>query len=213
MILSSRASFGLPAPRRGARKHRQIVERLFGAGHIKLLCATETFALGVNMPARSVAFEGVFKWDGKGRVPLKTREYQQMAGRAGRRGIDAEGSVYLTFDPLRDEPQLFGSMVNGKVEPVRSQFNLSYGTLLNLYQHLGEAIYEACERSFANYVANGAIQRGDHDSASSSTLSPMRGAVRRVSAPGDTQLTVTPYLTSSRAVMTEKAAIPALAAP
>jgi superfamily II RNA helicase len=128
---------------------KEVVERLFTANHLRLLCATETFALGVNMPARSVAFEGLNKFNGKERVPLKTREFQQMAGRAGRRGIDEHGFIYITFDPGRDEPSVITSIVNGRVEPVESQFNLSYGTLINLWDRVGEKIYEACERSFA----------------------------------------------------------------
>lgn len=133
---------------------KEVVERLFGAGHIRLLCATETFALGVNMPARSVAFEGVMRWNGKARVPLMTRQYQQMAGRAGRRGLDPVGAVYLTYDPFRDDPRTVRGIVSGKVEPVRSQFDLSYGTVLNLYQRLGDELFTACERSFANFRAN-----------------------------------------------------------
>lgn len=148
---------------------KEVIERLFTSGHLKLLCATETFALGVNMPARSVAFEGVMRWNGQARVPLKTREYQQMAGRAGRRGIDEQGSVYLLYDPGRDDRRQVEGIVHGKVEPVESQFNLSYGTLLNLYQRLGEEIYDACERSFANFRARQSItqrhgrQRGRRD--------------------------------------------------
>jgi superfamily II RNA helicase len=130
---------------------KEVIERLFTANHIRLLCATETFALGVNMPARSVAFEGLQKFNGRERVPLKTREYQQMAGRAGRRGLDKEGTVYITFDPNRDEPTVVTSIVNGRVEPVESQFNLSYGTLVALWGRLGDKIYEACERSFASF--------------------------------------------------------------
>ena len=130
---------------------KEVIERLFSSGLLRLLCATETFALGVNMPARAVAFEGLRKFNGVARVPLKTREFQQMAGRAGRRGMDAHGAVFITFDPNVDDPGVFTSLVNGVVEPVRSQFNLSYGTLLNLWTRLGEKIYEACERSFANF--------------------------------------------------------------
>ena len=132
---------------------KEVIERLFTAGHIKLLCATETFALGVNMPARAVAFEGLRKWNGHARVPLRTREYQQMAGRAGRRGMDESGAVYLTLDPNREDPAIAQSLVNGVVEPVESRFNLSYGTLVNLYERLGDRLYEACERSFANFKA------------------------------------------------------------
>lgn len=133
---------------------KEVVERLFGGGHIRLLCATETFALGVNMPARSVAFEGVMRWNGKARVPLMTRQYQQMAGRAGRRGLDPVGAVYLTYDPFKDDTRTVRGIVKGKVEPVRSQFDLSYGTVLNLYQRLGDELFTACEKSFANFRAN-----------------------------------------------------------
>jgi superfamily II RNA helicase len=132
---------------------KEVVERLFDAGHIRLLCATETFALGVNMPARAVAFEGIRKFDGKQRLPLKTREFLQMAGRAGRRGIDDRGAVYITFDPNQDDPATVKHMALGKVEPVESQFNLSYGTLINLWGRLGEKLFEACEKSFASYRA------------------------------------------------------------
>lgn len=140
---------------------KEVVERLFTAGHIRLLCATETFALGVNMPARSVAFEGLNKFNGRERVPLKTREFQQMAGRAGRRGLDEQGTIYITFDPERDDPGVYKSIVLGRVEPVESQFNLSYGTLTTLWGRLGERIYDACERSFASFRArNRRIRRG-----------------------------------------------------
>jgi superfamily II RNA helicase len=130
---------------------KEIVEVLFSDGHIRLLVATETFALGVNMPARAVAFEGLRKWNGTERVALKTREFQQMAGRAGRRGIDTRGDVFVTFDPGRDDPRVLESVVNGRIEPIESQFNLSYSTLLALYSRLGDRIYEACAKSFANW--------------------------------------------------------------
>ncbi|MEZ0227270.1 MAG: DEAD/DEAH box helicase [Planctomycetota bacterium] len=130
---------------------KEIIEVLFSDGHLRLLVATETFALGVNMPARAVAFEGLKKWNGVARVALKTREFQQMAGRAGRRGIDTRGDVFVTFDPTQEDPRLLESVVNGKVEAVESQFNLSYSTLLNLYSRLGDKVYEACAKSFANW--------------------------------------------------------------
>ncbi|HBP16302.1 MAG TPA: hypothetical protein DEA08_00735, partial [Planctomycetes bacterium] len=69
----------------------------------------------------------------------------------GRRGIDDQGSVYVTYDPFRDDTRTVMGIVEGTVEPVRSQFNLSYGTLLNLYERLGDELLTACERSFANY--------------------------------------------------------------
>lgn len=130
---------------------KEIVERLFSDGHIRMIFTTETFALGVNMPARAVAFEGIRKFNGTTRVPLECRQFMQMAGRAGRRGLDDAGSVYVTFDPVLDDADTAERIITGRVEPVRSQFNLSYATLLNLYRHLGDRIFEACERSFANF--------------------------------------------------------------
>ncbi|HZU96052.1 MAG TPA: DEAD/DEAH box helicase [Planctomycetota bacterium] len=130
---------------------KEIVEVLFSDGHLRLLIATETFALGINMPARAVVFEGLKKWNGTQRVALKTREFQQMAGRAGRRGIDTRGDVFVAFDPARDDARVLESVVKGKVEPIESQFNLSYSTILNLYSRLGERVFEACAKSFANW--------------------------------------------------------------
>jgi len=138
---------------------KEIVERLFADGHIRLLFATETFALGINAPARAVAFEGLRKWNGRARVPLLTRQFMQMAGRAGRRGLDELGSVYVTFDPVLDHLDVAQSIISGAVEPVTSRFNLSYATVLNLWEHLGPRIFNACERSFANFCMELARQR------------------------------------------------------
>jgi len=130
---------------------KEVVERLFTSGLVKLLFATETFALGVNMPARAVAFESLKKFDGVKRAYMKTREFLQMAGRAGRRGIDREGFVYACVQPDREHASDVRAVILGEVEEVESQFNLSYATLLHLYSHLGEAIYEACEKSFVHF--------------------------------------------------------------
>ena len=73
--------------------HKEIVERLFASGLIKLLFTTETFALGVNMPAKTVVFHQLKKFDGVAMNWLRTRDYYQMAGRAGRQGIDDVGHV------------------------------------------------------------------------------------------------------------------------
>ncbi|MBI4712046.1 MAG: DEAD/DEAH box helicase [Planctomycetes bacterium] len=130
---------------------KEIVEQLFTAGLIKLLFATETFAVGVNMPARTVVFDTAYKFDGIRRNPLKTRDYQQMAGRAGRRGIDREGFVYLRLDRPYPRPSVVEQITSDKVEEVKSQFNLSYNGILNLYQTLGENIYQACQKSLSNF--------------------------------------------------------------
>jgi superfamily II RNA helicase len=130
---------------------KEVVERLFTSGLIKLLFATETFSLGINMPARAVAFESLKKFDGVKRDYMKTREFLQMAGRAGRRGIDTEGFVYACVQPSTERPSEVRAVMLGDVEEVESQFYLSYATLLSLYSHLGEAIYEACEKSFVHF--------------------------------------------------------------
>lgn len=130
---------------------KEIVERLFTSGLIRLLFATETFAMGVNMPARTVVFDTLHKFDGVRRSFLKTREYQQMAGRAGRRGMDEVGYVYANVEWPAATPAIVDRVLNGETEPVRSQFNLSYATLLNLYARLGKEIYRACEKSYANF--------------------------------------------------------------
>ncbi|GIW71023.1 MAG: hypothetical protein KatS3mg102_0565 [Planctomycetota bacterium] len=131
--------------------HKEVVERLFTSGLIKLLFATETFALGVNMPAKAVLFETLKKFDGVRRDYMKSRDFLQMAGRAGRRGIDEVGHVYASVLAEEERPAEVRAVMAGRPEEVASQFNLSYATLLKLYSHLGERIYEACQRSFAYF--------------------------------------------------------------
>jgi superfamily II RNA helicase len=131
--------------------HKELVERLFTSGLLRLLFATETFSLGINMPARAVVFASLRKFDGVGFGPLKVREYQQMAGRAGRQGIDEKGMVVSIVDDHRVTPADIEHMISNDVEPVISRFNLSYCTLINLHVTLGERLHEAWERSFNNY--------------------------------------------------------------
>ncbi|MCU0727851.1 MAG: DEAD/DEAH box helicase [Planctomycetes bacterium] len=130
---------------------KEIVERLFTTGLVKLLFTTETFALGVNMPARTVVFHQLKKFDGIAFDWLRTRDYYQMAGRAGRQGIDEEGYVVSRLDPRYDDPAGAMRIVRGRVEPVSSRFNLSYSGLLSLYRRLGEHVGEAYARSFARF--------------------------------------------------------------
>jgi superfamily II RNA helicase len=131
--------------------HKELVEQLFTSGLLKLLCTTETFALGINMPARTVVFSSLRKFDGVSFDRLKARDYQQMAGRAGRQGIDTEGLVYSIIDDDRTKLEDIRKTVFGSIEPIRSRFNLSYATLLNLHEHLGDRIFEAWEKSFNNF--------------------------------------------------------------
>ncbi|MDQ7779970.1 MAG: hypothetical protein RDV41_09700, partial [Planctomycetota bacterium] len=120
----------------------------------------------VNMPARSVIFDSVSKFDGVRRSFLKTREYQQMAGRAGRRGMDEHGFVYANVDWPFNGYDDVARIMTGEVEPINSQFNLSYATLLSLYSRLGEETLRACEESFANFEAErarGGRRSGPHE--------------------------------------------------
>jgi superfamily II RNA helicase len=131
--------------------YKEIVERLFTSGLIRLLFATETFALGVNMPARCVAFQSLRKFDGVSFDYMKTRDYFQMAGRAGRQGIDDVGFVYSLLDPRDIDIDKLTRIYNGKAEPVRSRFNLDYSAVLCLYERLGDRVPEAYAHSFAHF--------------------------------------------------------------
>jgi len=130
---------------------KEVVERLFTLGYIKLLFTTETFALGINMPARTVVLDSISKFDGIQFRPLKSREYHQMAGRAGRRGIDTEGFIYACVDMEFNEYEDVENVVSGDIESIESQFNLSYSSILNLYHRHGENIYDVCKKSLSNY--------------------------------------------------------------
>ncbi len=134
--------------------HKEVVERLFTSGLLKLLFTTETFALGINMPARTVVFDLLRKFDGVQMNYMKSRDYLQMAGRAGRQGLDKSGLVIsiLEDEDLRDAP--LSRYHSGKVEPITSRFNLSYSTILNLYDRVGGAgLLDAYDRSFAAFQA------------------------------------------------------------
>ncbi|MAF13002.1 hypothetical protein CMK11_21330 [Candidatus Poribacteria bacterium] len=130
---------------------KEVVERLFTLGKIQLLLTTETFAVGINMPARTVVFEGLEKYDGVSVRHLKAREYQQMSGRAGRRGIDEQGYVYATVDPEFARMPEIRHVLTGEPEAIESQFNLSYSSILNLLDEYGEMMFEVCRKSFSNH--------------------------------------------------------------
>ena len=132
--------------------HKELVERMFTHGLLKLLFTTETFALGINMPARSVVFNGLKKFDGVNFDWLRTRDYMQMAGRAGRQGIDEKGFVYCIQSPAHLLEAPLERLFAGKPEPVTSRFRLSYASLLHLIEHLGrERLFEAWEKSFHHW--------------------------------------------------------------
>lgn len=130
---------------------KEVVERLFTSGLIQLLFTTETFAVGINMPACTVVFDSLEKFDGIGFRYLKSREYHQMAGRAGRRGIDTIGYVYAQIQPLYADADEIRKVVADKIEPIESQFNLSYSSILNLYEKYGDDIYDVYTMSLSNH--------------------------------------------------------------
>ena len=132
--------------------HKELVERMFTSGLLKMLFTTETFALGINMPARTVVFHSLRKFDGVQFDYLRTRDYMQMAGRAGRQGIDDAGLVVSFLDPDSLESAPMGRILHGQVEPVLSRFRLTYSSILHLLDRLGrERLHEAWEKSFNQY--------------------------------------------------------------
>ncbi|CAE7237607.1 SKI2, partial [Symbiodinium sp. KB8] len=111
---------------------KEAVELLFSRSLVKILIATETFAMGVNMPARSVIFTAWVKHDGAQRRALLPSEYTQMAGRAGRRGLDSEGHVFLLCgDEVPDQKQIT-RMMTSKAEPLASRFRVTFAMILQM---------------------------------------------------------------------------------
>ncbi|HVS17390.1 MAG TPA: helicase-related protein, partial [Planctomycetota bacterium] len=136
--------------------HKELVERMFTSGLLKLLFTTETFALGINMPARTVVFHGLEKFDGVSMDWLRTRDYMQMAGRAWRQGIDDEGLVISLAGDRELALAPFERLLEGVPEPVLSRFTLSYSSLLHLIEVLGrERLAEAWEQSFHLFQQRG----------------------------------------------------------
>jgi ATP-dependent RNA helicase HelY len=136
---------------------KETVEELFVAGLVKAVFATETLALGINMPARTVVLEKLSKYNGEGHADLTAGEYTQLTGRAGRRGIDIEGHAVVVWSPGMD-PRAVGGLASRRTYPLRSSFRPSYNMAVNLVDRLGRhAARELLEQSFAQYQANGAV--------------------------------------------------------
>jgi ATP-dependent RNA helicase HelY len=119
---------------------KALVEELYETRQLQVLYCTSTFALGINMPARTVIFDSLTKFNGVDFVPLTIREFMQMAGRAGRRGIDAAGTVAIRQD-FEGYDEVRGSLkrlLSGESEPVESSFNLSFHSVVNLLDRFDE---------------------------------------------------------------------------
>ena len=132
---------------------KEVVEMLFCRGVIKVLFATETFAMGVNAPARAVVFQSTRKHDGKDFRNLLPGEYTQMAGRAGRRGLDSVGTVVIAcWDSVLPETDL-KRMLTGAATKLESQFRLTYSMILNLLRVEDLKVEDMMRRSFAEFHA------------------------------------------------------------
>ena len=128
---------------------KEVVECCFAKGWVKLLFATETFAMGVNMPARTVVFDNIKKHDGQQFRSLLPAEYIQMAGRAGRRGLDSTGTVIiLCKGEVFELSELYG-MMQGKSTRLESKFRLTYSMILNLLRVEQLRVEDMMKRSFA----------------------------------------------------------------
>ncbi len=133
---------------------KALVEELYEARLIKMLYSTSTFAMGINMPARTVIFDGLTRFNGSEFVPLRIREFMQMAGRAGRRGIDDVGTVVVRqdFKYYHEVRALLSRLLTDESEPVSSSFNLSFHSVVNLVDRFDEAsIRFMLEQSFKAY--------------------------------------------------------------
>ncbi|TCO53548.1 DEAD/DEAH box helicase [Actinocrispum wychmicini] len=136
---------------------KETVEELFVRGLVKVVFATETLALGINMPARTVVLERLVKYNGEAHVDLTAGEYTQLTGRAGRRGIDVEGHAVVVWQPGVD-PKVVGGLASTRTYPLRSSFRASYNMTVNLVARLGaEAARGLLEQSFAQFQADRSV--------------------------------------------------------
>lgn len=154
----------LPLLRRGIGIHhsgllplvKEVVEILFAEGLVKVLFATETFAMGLNVPAKTVLFTAIRKFDGEAIRLLRAGEYVQMSGRAGRRGLDARGLAILLCDE-KLEPAAAKDLLCGAADPLNSTFRLGYNMLLNLLRAEEADPEFVIRRSLAQFQADRAL--------------------------------------------------------
>jgi ATP-dependent RNA helicase HelY len=133
------------------------VEDLFKRGLVKAVFATETLALGINMPARTVVLEKLTKWNGEAHVSITPGEYTQLTGRAGRRGIDIEGNAVVQWSPTVDSATAAG-LASTRTYPLKSSFTPTYNMSINLIARFGrERAHGSLESSFAQFQADRAV--------------------------------------------------------
>ncbi len=131
---------------------KMLVEELFGSGSLRAVFATDTLALGINMPARTVVIGEMSKWDGRQHRLLTPNEYRQMTGRAGRRGIDERGVSVILYSPWVGFERAM-SIATGDLLPLASAFSPSYSTAMNLWRQPGdqERLADLYARSFRRF--------------------------------------------------------------
>src|SRR5215213_6425525 len=136
---------------------KEVVEQLFVRGLVRCVFATETLALGINMPARSVVLEKLVKWNGETHADVTPGEFTQLTGRAGRRGIDPEGHAVVLWQPGLD-PRAVAGLASARTYPLRSSFRPTYNMAVNLVAQVGrERAREVLETSFAQFQADRSV--------------------------------------------------------
>ena len=136
---------------------KSCIEELFQRGLLKAIFATETLALGINMPARTVFLEKLSKWNGENHVPITPGEYTQLTGRAGRRGIDIEGNAVILWSPTVDSASAAG-LAATRTYPLRSSFSPTYNMAINLLDRYGrDRARNSLKSSFAQFQADRAV--------------------------------------------------------
>lgn len=155
---------------------RHIVEELFSRGLIKVVFATETLALGINMPARTVVLEKLVKFNGEAHVDLTPGEYTQLTGRAGRRGIDVQGHAVVEWTPDID-PRAVAGLASTRTYPLNSTFRPGYNMTVNLLATMDyEAAVSLIQQSFAQFQSDGAIV------AQARSIERLQGTLQEVEA-------------------------------
>jgi ATP-dependent RNA helicase HelY len=138
-------------------RFKECVEELYLRGLCKVVFATETLALGINMPARTVVIEKLSKWNGETHADITGGEYTQLTGRAGRRGLDVEGHGVVLWQPGMNPKEVAG-LASTRTYPLRSSFRASYNMAVNLVHQFGrERSRELLESSFAQFQADKAV--------------------------------------------------------
>ncbi|RAJ46343.1 ATP-dependent RNA helicase HelY [Kitasatospora sp. SolWspMP-SS2h] len=138
-------------------RFKEVVEELFVQGLVKAVFATETLALGINMPARSVVMEKLVKWNGETHADITPGEYTQLTGRAGRRGIDIEGHAVVLWQRGLD-PEALAGLAGTRTYPLKSSFRPSYNMAVNLVGQFGRhRSRELLETSFAQFQADRSV--------------------------------------------------------